>query len=91
MLKRHPEALWTEMGQQLAVLSMVSGRYFEVQGAGAAIWRWLEHPCQPDDLVGRLTTQFMVDADRARDDTNRFLNQLREAGLLIDAALTPAG
>lgn len=90
MLKRHTDALWTEMGSQLAVLSMASGRYFEIQGAGPDLWRWLEHPCDLESLTAQLIGKYEVDADQARGDVSRFLAQLREAGLLDDISAPAA-
>lgn len=84
MLKRLPEALWTELGSQIAILHMVSGRYFEVQGVGSDLWVWLEHPCSLESLTDKLVLKYRVEADQASKDVLCFLDQLRGAGLLAE-------
>jgi hypothetical protein len=86
MLKRHPDALWAELGSQVAILNMVSGRYFEIQGVGSELWRWLEFPSSPKSLTEQLTLRYRVEADQAQEDVLHFLDQLRNAGLLEEIA-----
>lgn len=86
MFIRNPDALWTELGAQIAIMNLVTGRYFEIQGAGCALWGWLSQSCDLESLIEKLTVNFKVEADQARIDVSNFLNQLRDAGLLSEVS-----
>lgn len=85
MLKRNPSALWTELGSAVAILNITSGRYFEIQGTGTDLWRWLEQPCDIESLIARLIIKYSVEPEQAHRDILVFLNQLRSNELLEDA------
>ena len=49
---------------------------------GAVIWRELEKGCDRETLIQALLEQFDVDRDTAAMDTDEFLQQLENAGLI---------
>ncbi|NQX11393.1 PqqD family protein [Microbacteriaceae bacterium VKM Ac-2855] len=61
-----------------------------VDGPGATIWRLIEEfqdepgGCTTDGLVDALTEIFDADRDRIKSDTETFLAQLQEEGLIIN-------
>jgi hypothetical protein len=61
---------------------------FVLNEVGAALWGWLEVERSADDLIRHVAEGFDTTPDTAREDVERFLGQLTEAGL-VEKAATP--
>ena len=53
-----------------------------VNAIGSFIWDALQAPITIDELVGRITEEYEVDAATARADAEEFLGELRQIGAL---------
>jgi hypothetical protein len=73
---------WREIDDEIVVLDEREARYLAVQGAGAAMWRLLSESTTRDGLVRALVQTYQIDEARAAADTDAFLGQLVEQGLL---------
>jgi hypothetical protein len=73
---------WREIDDEIVVLDECEARYLAVQGAGAAMWRLLSESTTRDGLVRALVQTYQIDEARAAADTDAFLGQLVEQGLL---------
>lgn len=56
-----------------------------VNELGTFIWNVLGEDVTLDELVGRITEVYEVDAETARADAEEFLDELRKVGALEDA------
>ena len=56
-----------------------------VNELGTFIWNVLREDVTLDELVGRITEVYEVDAETARADAEEFLDELRKVGALEDA------
>jgi len=56
--------------------------FVELDETGTVIWEALQHHCEAPAIAEVLVERFTVDHDTARRDVTRFLEQLRDAGLV---------
>jgi hypothetical protein len=64
------------------VLDLDSSQYLTVRGSGVYLFELLGVERDRDELVAALLARFEVDEGTARDDVDRFLADLADAGLL---------
>lgn len=81
---RRPDAVWSDLDGQVAVLDMASGQYYEVRGVGGAIWRYIDEPRSLSQIVEHVMAGFDVERAACETDIRRFIDNLRAAGLLAD-------
>lgn len=84
-LRRAEGLLAAAVGDELLMMSVKEGKYFNLNGVGARIWELLAEPVTPDGLVAALTAEYEVDDDTAREQVVEFLSALRARGLLVSA------
>ncbi len=53
--------------------------------SGAFLWNLLEKSCAEEDLVTAMTSEYMVDAETARQDVGEFIKILKENHILDEA------
>ncbi|BBE71025.1 lasso peptide biosynthesis PqqD family chaperone [Oharaeibacter diazotrophicus] len=82
VLVRAEGLLTAALDQELLMMSVEQGRYYNLNAVGARIWELLETPTSADALVAALTAEYEVDPDTARAHVERFLGELRRRGLL---------
>lgn len=84
-LRRAEGLLAAAVGDELLMMSVKEGKYFNLNGVGARIWELLAEPVTPDGLVAALTAEYEVNDDTAREQVVEFLSALRARGLLVSA------
>jgi hypothetical protein len=85
-LRRSDEALSAKVGDELLMMSVQKGTYFNLNDVGTRIWELLAEPITLDDLVAALTAEYEVNTETARREVERFLVALRERDLLDDSS-----
>lgn len=50
--------------------------------SGAFLWEILEKGAEKEELVAKLLDEYLVDEATAQTDVDRFIDRLKEAGLL---------
>lgn len=58
------------------IMDLTTGHSFTANMTGLYIFRALREGCTPDEVVGRLCREFVVDAATARRDLDEFLQDL---------------
>lgn len=71
-----------EMGDEVIVLDLRSSRYLSITGVGVRLFELLGQERSLEELADAVHDEYEVPAEVARRDTERFLEQLRSAGLL---------
>lgn len=66
----------------MIVLDLERGEYLSLNASAAAVWEAIDHGTGREELVELLCQRFRVTPERAGDDVDRVLIQLRELGLL---------
>lgn len=76
-------------GETILIPSGLAAQKFNglvtVNELGSFIWNVLAEDVTLDELVGRITDSYDVDAETARTDALEFLDELRQIGALEEA------
>jgi hypothetical protein len=72
----------SQVGQEIAILSVSQGKYFGLNPVGASIWTWLRTPTRIGDILTRILEEYDVQHDQCRDDLLSFLGSLKDSGLV---------
>jgi hypothetical protein len=67
------------------VINVVSGRYYDLEGAGAVAWGLITAGASADEVADALVARFEVDPETARRDVDALLEQLLSEELLLPA------
>ncbi|MFP4418488.1 MAG: PqqD family protein [Fibrobacterota bacterium] len=65
-----------EVDTEIFVFNRESGKMFSFSEVGKSIWKRLEHGSTIDDLLLAVTSDYDVEAPKARDDIKTFLDEL---------------
>ena len=79
---RDSDVHWREIDGEIIALEASGSRYVAANGSGTRLWRALAAGTTRDELVDELVQAYEIDRARAEADTDTFLAQLREQGLL---------
>ena len=74
--------VWRQVGDELVLLELESGRYLSVNQTGATLWPLLLEGCPATRLVDELVQSYGIAPEQAREDADRFLASLRGMGML---------
>ncbi|MFZ2961132.1 MAG: lasso peptide biosynthesis PqqD family chaperone [Candidatus Ozemobacteraceae bacterium] len=81
---RSGEPCFSNIGEEVVLMSVNQGKYFNFDNIGAAIWNQIERPITIRDVCQNLTQSFKVSQDQCEKDVLNFLQLLLEKNL-IDA------
>jgi hypothetical protein len=70
------------VGDDLVILDVRSGRYFELNDVGSLIWERLEYEVDVESLVDAVTAEFDAPRDVVFRDVEVLLGDLIKAGLV---------
>lgn len=59
-------------------------KLFVVEGIGEFVWESLDGRLSVEEICDRVVKDFDVGADSARSDINRFIAELKDAGLVVE-------
>jgi hypothetical protein len=74
----------TTQAEELVLLHMGTGAYYRLNRLGSTIWRLLHEHMPSTGIVATLQDRYEIDTATATAAVQRFLDQLTQAGLLID-------
>lgn len=72
----------TEVDGELVLMNMATGRFFALEDSGLAIWRAIDGERDVAAIAAELAGQFGTDAATVVSDSDEFLANLVEAGLV---------
>jgi coenzyme PQQ synthesis protein D (PqqD) len=76
---------WREIDGEVIALEARGSTYLAANGAGTLLWRALAVGATREALADELARAYGIDRERAAADTDRFLAELAEQGLLVTA------
>ena len=82
ILSRNPEICAAELDGEVCLFNPESAEYLNLNATGSWIWNLLEAPLDLDRLVQALQEHFSVDPDTCRLETQRFVDEALEKGML---------
>jgi hypothetical protein len=86
VLRRNSKILSTEVGEEIALMSIDRGRYYGLNRVATEIWTRLVEPTPAAELASALIQDYRGDAAQIESDVFDLIRQLAEEGL-IDAQL----
>lgn len=82
MLKISKNIVVEELGEDLIILDLISGEYFEANELGSLIINELKKNQDIEQIKKTIMQKFNVKDAVAEDDLMKFINQLDKKGLL---------
>lgn len=80
------EVLYQQIGDEVVLLHIDSGRYYGLDDVGARFWQLMaERDGSPEATISSLLAEFEVDEATLRADLQRLLLELTDANLLLPA------
>jgi hypothetical protein len=79
---READLHWREIDRDVIALETRESVYLAADGAGALLWRLLARGATREALADELVAAYGIERERALADTDRFVEQLAEHGLV---------
>jgi hypothetical protein len=76
VVARDPDILFEDVGGELVMLSIRSGKYFGLDPVGTEVWRVLAEPRSIEDLCAALTEIYDVDGETCFREVSTFVEAL---------------
>jgi hypothetical protein len=73
---------WREIDDEIVVLEARGSTYLSVNNSGVLLWRMLARGATRDEVISALVEAYGIDTPSAAADADRFVDQMRAAGLL---------
>lgn len=81
-----PEAFReTTVGEEVAVMRLSDGDFFSLTGTARAIWELIDGQRDSAAIVAELGHRYAADTTTLGTEVDRFVAELRQAGLLANA------
>lgn len=84
LLSRNPEICAAELDGEVCLFHPDNAEYLNLNATGSAIWHLLESPTDRECLIAKLLDRYEVGEDCCRLDTEAFLAQALEHGMLVE-------
>lgn len=72
----------SDMGGEKVMLSIESGKYYNLGEIGGRIWELIEHPVPLAEVVGVLTAEYEVERTECEQHVISFVEMLLQEGLI---------
>jgi hypothetical protein len=82
LILRKDDLHWREVDDEIVALEARGATYLAANSSGRLLWRLLACGATSDELAAALVDAYGIDAAAATADADRFVQQVREAGLL---------
>ena len=76
------EHLYSDLNGEAVVLSVKSGKYYGLKGAGGVIWRVIETPKTIDEIQISVMNEYEIGEDECLHEIETFLTKLIDEGLI---------
>ncbi|MGL5207467.1 MAG: lasso peptide biosynthesis PqqD family chaperone [Acidaminococcaceae bacterium] len=82
VVARKKEMVAADMDGETVMLSIATGKYYNLGKTGGVIWGLLEQPIAVKDVIEQLVEKYAVSHQRCQEDVLTFLNQIQTEGLI---------
>lgn len=82
-LRRSTDVLTSDINGEIVLLNPETGDCYSLTGVGATVWQAMSDTTTLDDVVAGVCEHFDVEPERAREDAQRFVEQLIDEGLAV--------
>ncbi len=84
MVRRNEGTLWTTLEDQLVLLDVQTGRYYQANEVGALIWDLIEESRSIPEIVNQVVSNYRVEHEQCRQDVLKFVHALTAAGFAVN-------
>lgn len=81
-VKRSPNQIACDMGGEVVILDLKSGKYFGLDSVGARIWTLIEEFTPLAEVQRTIMAEYEVDAETCARDILAFVDQMQTAGIV---------
>lgn len=81
-LKPKPEIVAATVGDEVLLINLATGKYYNIKGTGDAVWPLIEQRHRLDDIVAFIKHSYSIPARRARNDIWTLADHLLGEGLV---------
>jgi len=82
VLKRKEEILSSDMDGETVMMSVENSEYYSLSPVGTRIWEIVEKEITYKDLISQLMSEYSIDINTCKSDTEEFINELINKGLI---------
>lgn len=68
--------VWTQLGDEVAILNSATGTYFGLDPVGSRIWCLVAEGKSLEEIVSIVLLEYQVDESRIRSDVGELIDQL---------------
>lgn len=77
-----PAVIWEQIEQEIIVINLENGFYYDISGVSAPIWQMINH-FGYQEIILKLAAHYDLQADEIKSDVNFFLKTLEEEKLIV--------
>jgi hypothetical protein len=81
VVARSEDVVTAEVGDEIVLLNVAKGSYYDFDPVGSEVWRALTTPSSVADLCRELTTRYNVDPATCESDVIAFLQEAMQEGI----------
>lgn len=81
---RSAEVMSEVLDGEAVIIDLASGRYHGTPGVGATVWQAISAGCSLEAILAEVARRHTAVPDDAADQIRRFIEQLAEAGLVVE-------
>ena len=82
-MRRSDTAMARRVDDDLVILDIPSGKYFELNDVGALLWERLDGTQSVEDLIDLVLAEYDVDRETASKDVENLLGEMIRSGLVV--------
>lgn len=83
IIVREKSIIASDMDGEMVMMSIETGKYYNLGKIGGMIWNLIETPILVSELIKLLIEKFEVDEKKCIEDTIPFLNQIAQHKLIL--------
>ena len=83
MFRHNPAICAAELDGEICLFHPATAEYLNLNATASAIWRLLAQPQGAEQLLNALLERYAVDPASCRQETQAFLQQALERGMLL--------
>lgn len=85
MYRRNADILAASVDDDLVMMSIQAGNYYNIGGVGTLVWELLAQPRSLDDLIDGVVADYDVERERCAADVGAFVEKLVSLNLIESA------
>src|SRR5688500_13482907 len=82
------ETVFSDLGNEIAILNLRSGKYFGLNPVGAFVWNLIQEKRTIEDICNQVVDAYDVPRDRFETDLHNLLSELLAEDLIVVEAAT---